>query len=101
MHEIMEDMSWWLKEKRSGIWERPLQAEETVVKGWLLYSHRNIDTEILAAVLEAKLKSKIGLRYRAIYSGVKLCANTEPVRALHIQVDKQDSAKVDPVLNFL
>mmetsp|Transcript_17311 Transcript_17311/g.26466 ORF Transcript_17311/g.26466 Transcript_17311/m.26466 type:complete len:97 (+) Transcript_17311:1-291(+) len=31
--KLMEEVAWWLKEQRARIWERPLQAESTTIKG--------------------------------------------------------------------
>jgi len=59
----MEDVLWWLKEKKGGIWTRPIQAEETSIKGWFLYSHRNIDVEHLTDFLKNELGVQVGLRF--------------------------------------
>jgi len=68
--EIMEDISWWLREQQAGLWKRPLQTEETVPKRWFLYSHQRIDLPVLQEHLEDTLQMQMGLRFRPIFYGI-------------------------------
>mmetsp|Transcript_18204 Transcript_18204/g.27767 ORF Transcript_18204/g.27767 Transcript_18204/m.27767 type:complete len:214 (-) Transcript_18204:1119-1760(-) len=99
--EIMEDLTWWLKEQKTGIWERPLQAEETTVKGWFSYSHRFINQEVLSEYLQKELGVAIGLQYKVIFYGSKGTTNGDPVRALHLEVASEQATQVDPILAML
>ena len=51
LDHIVDNLSWWLKEKKIGLWSRPLQCEDTIVIGWLLYSTRQMDIQSLTEAI--------------------------------------------------
>jgi hypothetical protein len=100
MADVMESVGWWFRDHQHGLWARALQAEETVVLGWLLYSTREMDLVVLQDAIRAVNPAlEVGLRWRLISLGQAGPIPAEQqVRAIHVEVDK---AKVDTIKPLL
>ena len=73
MNEIMEGLGWWFNAQKHGLWARSLQAEDTIVIGWLLNSLREIDLVALQSAIQAVHPDlEVGLRWRLISLGLSL-----------------------------
>jgi hypothetical protein len=68
---LQEDLSFWLKAQQFGLCQRSVQAENTSVIGWLLYSTWDINWAALQCSLEKCFQGKfeVGCRYRMISVG--------------------------------
>jgi hypothetical protein len=70
LQDVKEEIEWWWKECTHGMWLGPLQCEDTIVLGWLLYSLLSMD---LASLAESSLSDilgiPVGLRFRTISLG--------------------------------
>jgi hypothetical protein len=51
---ILYETNQWLNENSHGLYHKDLQTETSYSIGWLLWSFRNIDTQVLAAEIEKK-----------------------------------------------
>ena len=72
-----------------GLYYNMLQAEETEVIGWLLYSTQAIDAGALAEELLEQEGINIGLRWMTINTGVKgVIPKDHKVNALHVEAEK-------------
>ena len=80
--EINSNIDWWLKQHKHGWWLRSIQAEQVATIGWLLYSTRQMDTDILKALLEERMPFSVGLRWRSI--------SKTKIPAIHIEVAKHN-----------
>ncbi len=100
MSEIMESIGWWLREQNHGLWARALQAQETVVVGWLLNSTREMDlVRLQAAMLEIDPRLEVGLRWRLISLGqAGAIPVQQQVRAIHVEIDKLKVSEIKPIL---
>ena len=88
----MEEKDWWMKEQNCGIWPRTIQAEETTVVGWLLYSTRDMDLRALTSAINHDTQGTVGLRYRIIGLGRPgSIPEDQRVKAVHVEVDKADA----------
>jgi hypothetical protein len=96
----MEGLGWWFQQERHGLYERALQATETVTIGWLLYSTREMDLVSLKAAIEAvDPQLEVGLRWRLISLGKQgAIPADQQVRAIHIEVDKSKLYILKPIL---
>jgi hypothetical protein len=50
--DIMENVRWWLIEKKFGLWKRQVQSETVKPVGYLLYSTRSLEPEYMKQVVE-------------------------------------------------
>ena len=50
--DIMENVRWWLSEKRFGLWKRQVQSETVKTIGYLLYSTRSLEPEYMKQIVE-------------------------------------------------
>jgi hypothetical protein len=50
--EIMENIRWWLGERKFGLWKRQVQSENVKSIGYLLYSTRALEPEYMKQVVE-------------------------------------------------
>ncbi len=103
--KIMENISWWLQFTEQGMWVSPLQtAEDTTCLGWLLYSADKYDREELRKEIWSFVGVNVALRFREIDDGVPRkegITRTPRPKALHIEIDKGDSAKCRHALEKL
>ena len=89
--DVQSSIDWFLKSNNHGMWERPLQAEESKSVGWLLYSTREMDRVRLQDILTGKLQMNVGLRWRFINSGARgAIPREERVSAIHIEVETKN-----------
>jgi hypothetical protein len=100
MSDIMESAGWWLKDRQHGFWPRAIQAEETVTIGWLLYSTRSMDLNVLQdKLLTDDPRLEVGLRWRLISLGqTGPIPKEQQVRAIHVEADKNQVDTVKPIL---
>jgi hypothetical protein len=109
----MENMRWWLNEKRYGMWKRQVQAESTKTVGYLLYSTRTLEPEYMKATVENIVnkdrrthnkhkKIELGFRWRVIPTGTQGKLKEEDlVRALHIECATEDYVLAKAILSDL
>jgi hypothetical protein len=80
IEEIMENIRWWLSEKKFGLWKRQVQSETVKPVGYLLYSTRALEPEYMKQVVEEAVNShkkakkvrgkvELGFRWRVIPMG--------------------------------
>ena len=50
--DIMENVWWWLSEKKFGLWKRQVQSETVKTIGYLLYSTRSLEPEYMKQIVE-------------------------------------------------
>jgi hypothetical protein len=100
MTDIMEGIGWWLRDHNHGLWARALQAQETVVVGWLLNSTREMDlVSLQAAMLATDPRLEVGLRWRLITLGqAGAIPVQQQVRAIHVEIDKLKVSEIKPIL---
>jgi len=98
--ELLDNLGWWLRSEGHGLYERTIQAENSVTLGWLLYSTRSIDLPSLKEAIEASdPELEVGLRWRLISLGTTGAIPVEQqVRAIHIEVDKSRIGVIKPRL---
>jgi hypothetical protein len=96
--EIMENIQWWLGEKKFGLWKRQVQSETVKLVGYLLYSTRALEPEYMKQAVEKAVnqhkkvvkyrwKLELGFRcWRVIPMGKQGKIKVEDqVRALHVE----------------
>ena len=101
MDDLKADSEWFLKENQMAIYKKKLQVEATAQKGWLLYSTQSMDKDVLEEAIEAKIGTKVALRWKFVNSS-KYTDNEEEKKkwkALHIEVDARDEKKASRELN--
>ena len=101
---IRQDISWSFESAEMGVWERPCQSEETIELGWLLYSLRTMDLDVLKEALEKILHCALGIRWRAISTGDKWTPGRKQediARAIHIEINAQDQGRAHKPLQEL
>ena len=87
IHDLRLDMIRWLKKEGHGLFERMLQAADTVEIGWLVYSTWQMEAKILAQAIEETINISIGLRWKQISTGSRDRLPPElQVKALHVEV---------------
>jgi hypothetical protein len=75
---------------RLGWYKKSLQVEKAVCIGWILYSTRDIDLDMLTENIFKMSGARVGLRWRAISLGRKLKLKPEQlVWAVHVEVDSK------------
>jgi hypothetical protein len=109
--DIMENIRWWLNEKRYGMWKRQVQAESTKTVGYLLYSTRTLEPDYMKATVENIVnkdgrihkkhkKIELGFRWRVIPMGTQGKIKEEDlVRALHIECATEDYVLAKAILS--
>ena len=95
--DIMENVWWWLSEKKFGLWKRQVQSETVKTIGYLLYSTRSLEPEYMKQIVEKAVNKhknahrygkrlELGFRWRVIPIGKQGAMKEEDrVRALHIE----------------
>jgi hypothetical protein len=93
---LKEDIDWYLRDNKHGLYIAQIQAETVDTILWLLWSHDMIDTDALRLSMEAhvahatKVKISIGLRWRIIQLDQPgRIPDDEAVKALHIDVARE------------
>jgi hypothetical protein len=97
LSDIMENVRWWLSEKKFGLWKRQVQSETVKPIGYLLYSTRALEPEYMKQVVEKAVnrhrralrygcKLELGFRWRVIPMGKQgRIKEEDQVRALHVE----------------
>ena len=95
IEDIKGDSEWFLRENKMGMYNKELQVESTEQKGWLLYSTRTLDHELLAESIEAEIGVKVALRWKFINTEKYESDGDERKKwmATHIEVDATDGKK--------
>lgn len=95
---IIEDIGWWLNDKKHGLWPSPLQVETATTLGWLLYSTRDIDLKSLTRSMYNNTGVEVGLRYRFISLGRRgPIPDEQRVKAIHLEVETKDVNVAQPI----
>ena len=96
-HHIINELTNWLFENKHAIYYQALQSKLTTNLGWFLWSFRNIDIQTLQQEIYNLYNIRVQLRYQniAIHKQTK---NTEPIKALHIVVNKEYADKISLIL---
>jgi hypothetical protein len=63
------DLTPWLTENKHAIYFQHLQCQNTTNLGWLLWSFRRIDTDILQKEIATLFNINVNLRYQNITDG--------------------------------
>ena len=50
--DIMENVWWWLSEKKFGLWKQQVQSEKVKTIGYLLYSTQSLEPEYMKQIIE-------------------------------------------------
>jgi hypothetical protein len=108
--EIMENIRWWLSEKKFGLWKRQVQSETVKPVGYLLYSTRALEPEYMKELVERAAnrhkkarkfgrKLELGFRWRVIPMGKQgKIKEEDQVRALHIECPTEQFQVVKSIL---
>jgi hypothetical protein len=95
--DIMENIRWWLGEKKFGLWKRHVQSETVKPVGYLLYLTRALEPKYMKQVVEKAVnqhkkalkygrKLELGFRWRVIPMGKQgKIKEEDQVRALHVE----------------
>jgi hypothetical protein len=92
--DIIYEMTPWLSQHKHGLYYQKVQAPTTVNIGWLLWSFRRIDTEVLEQEIFKLYGYKVHLRYQNIADGKPNPAGTDIVRALHVVVNQTETEQI-------
>jgi hypothetical protein len=96
---LNKDIKDWMDDQGYGWYLKALQVERSAVVGWLLYSTRDMDLQVLADKIFELVLVRTGLRWRPITvpGGENLPADRK-VSAIHVEVDRatyiRDKAKI-------
>lgn len=93
--ELISQLDWWFQSRQCGMWIASIQAELTSCLGWLLYSTREMDLQVLGHAISRAINTQVGLRWRPISTGRTEGDPKTLTRAIHIEVDARlaDSAQ--------
>jgi hypothetical protein len=95
MEHIRRYMGDYLSVSKQAIYPKMLQAEESVIAGFLVYSHNVMDAGALADEIEDHIGAPVGLRWRTIDIGIKgKIPENQRVNALHVEVEKKNKTKI-------
>ena len=84
---LKQNLAVWLGDKGHMIYPKDLQYEKTVDAGFLCWSTRSMDKEVLAAEIRDDTGVDCALVWKVIYSGKKDIPDNEKVRALHVHIN--------------
>ena len=94
LEDICKLMGDYLSTSKQAMYNTILQVEESVVAGFLVYSHNDMDAGALADEIGEQIGIPVGLRWRAIDIGIKgKIPDNQKVNALHVEVDKKSKMK--------
>ena len=96
--DIIQAITPWLFENKIGIYYHTLQCKTTTNLGWLLWSFRNIDTDILQNELLRLYNIKVQLRFQNIMLSKDNEQFKDTVKALHIIVNKEHADRISSIL---
>jgi hypothetical protein len=109
--EIMENVRWWLQEKKCGLWKRQVQSETVKQVGYLLYSTRALEPEYMKLLVEKAVnkdrrarrcghKLELGFRWRVIPMGKQgRIKEEDQVRAMHVECPAEDFQLTKAILS--
>jgi hypothetical protein len=80
----------WLQESGTGLWRKRLQYKHTQTLGYLLYSTRSINTDLLSEVLKNDHNLEVTFRYQVITTGQGPIPEEQKVRALYVITSQQE-----------
>jgi hypothetical protein len=92
---IVQEFDAWSSHPDQNLKHCMIQAEETALIGWLLYSTQNIDLGSLSDAIYDELKLEVGLKWmdiRLSNKGTK--SKAKQVKAIHVEVEKNKSRKI-------
>ena len=94
LDELKADMKYWLMSGSHGMFFESLQCEDSVFIGWLLWSLKTMDIDVLKEDILQMSGMAVGLRWMAIDTGAKGQVNKlDKIFALHIEVARKDKRK--------
>ena len=94
LEDIRKQMSQYLSSSTQAIYYKMLQVEDTVLAGFLVYSHNDMDAGALADEISEQIGIPVGLRWRTIDIGIKgIIPENQRVSALHIEIEKKQKLK--------
>jgi hypothetical protein len=99
--DIIHEMTPWLSEHRHGMYYQHLQCPNTTNLGWLLWSFRKIDIEVLQMELMMTHGINVSLRYQNIVVNRGPMNSQDKVMALHVISDKVEADRVAAVLKAI
>lgn len=100
--ELHENVNWWLRDNKYGWYRKQLQVEKATSLGWLLFSVREIDEELLTQDILARTGIKVGIRWRTISRGKKGKTSEDArVFALHLEIDTEYEDEDRPIIQQL
>jgi hypothetical protein len=100
--DIISDLTPWLSSQRYGLYYQPLQCPSTTNLGWLLWSFRRIDTEVLQRTLLLDHGINVTLRYQnIILHRDREFQPSNRVMALHVICNKMEADRVASVLKTI
>ena len=83
---LREEITSWANNFGHGMFYNMLQEEDGTEIGWLLYSTREMDAGALADEIQETIGIPVGLRFKAINTGVKKVKTENMVRAMVVEV---------------
>jgi hypothetical protein len=99
--DIIHDITPWLSEHRHGLFYQHLQCANTTNLGWLLWSFRKIDTEVLQRELLLNHGINVALRFQNIVVHRGRSDPQDRVMALHVISDRKEADRVATALKTL
>ena len=104
--ELREGTNWWFKENKCLLLPKELQVRDSTTIVWFLFSHDKFDRKELCDKIKEIAKHvynmpvNIALKNTAIKDGSVWKPNAKkfPVRAVHVEVTKEDAEKAKGVL---
>jgi hypothetical protein len=94
LEDIRKTMGEYLSSSKQAMYNKMLQVEESVIAGFLVYSHNDMDAGALADEIGDQIGIPVGLRWRAIDIGIKgKIPDNQKVNALHVEVEKKSKMK--------
>ena len=94
--ELKEDIDWYLRDNKHGLYLAQIQAEIMDTILWLLWSSELTDTVTLRQAIEAQLSAhtgrniQVGLRWRTIQlESSGRIPDDKAIKAVHIEVDRE------------
>ena len=94
LEDIRKQMGDYLSSSTQAMYYKMLQVEDTVLAGFLVYSHNDMDAGALADEISDQIGIPVGLRWRTIDIGIKgIIPEKQRVSALHIEIEKKQKLK--------
>ena len=99
--DIIQDLTPWLSDNRHGMYYQQLQCPNTTNLGWLLWSFRKIDVEVLQSTLLMEHGINVSLRYQNIVLHRGTTQPQDKVMALHVISNKTEADRIAEVLKTI